>query len=439
MESDLGANQLKGQSTDGETVSLRAEAECMREREAATREILEVISESRDNEQPVFEVILENASRLCNAPLAFLSLANAERTNVLIPAHRGTRSEFGSILDGFIEPITRTELVAVRPIADGQIVREDDIRDDETYRKGDPRRRQMVDVEGARSVLGVPLIQRGKPLGAIILYRREVQPFTADDVSLIESFAAQAVIAIENVRQFKALENLNAELGNRVEEQVGEIERMGRLKRFLPSAVADTVISQGSDEMLSSHRALLGVLFCDIRGFTAFCETAEPEETIEILQTYHEEMGKLINAHGAGVDHRMGDGIMVLFNDPLPCDDPAGDAVRLAIAMRARMAELSMQWKRLGYRLGFGVGVSLGYATVGMVGFEGRFDYTASGTAINLASRLCDEAEDGEILLSPRAGVAVEDDFQIESRGEIHLKGIREPVDVFRLAGTATT
>ena len=351
MESDLGANQLQGQSTDGDTVSLRAEAERMREREAATREILEVISESRDNEQPVFETILENASRLCNAPLAFLSLANAERTNVLIPAHRGTRSEFGSILDGFIEPISRTELVAVRPIADGQIVREDDIRDDETYRKGDPRRRQMVDVEGARSVLGVPLVQRGKPLGAIILYRREVQPFTADDVSLIESFAAQAVIAIENVRQFKALENLNAELGNRVEEQVGELERMGRLKRFLPSAVADTVISQGSDELLSSHRALLGVLFCDIRGFTAFCETAEPEETIEILQTYHEEMGKLINAHGAGVDHRMGDGIMVLFNDPLPCDDPAGDAVRLAIAMRARMAELSMQWKRLGYRL----------------------------------------------------------------------------------------
>ncbi len=135
----------------------------------------------------------------------------------------------------------------------------------------------------------------------------------------------------------------------------------------------------------------------------------------------------------------MGDGIMVLFNDPLPCDDPAGDAVRLAIAMRARMTELSRQWKRLGYRLGFGVGISLGYATVGMVGFEGRFDYTASGTAINLASRLCDEAEDGEILLSPRAGIAVEDDFQIETRGEINLKGIREPVEVLKLADPVTT
>jgi len=208
---------------------------------------------------------------------------------------------------------------------------------------------------------------------------------------------------------------------------------MGRLKRFLPAAVADTVVSSGSEDMLKSHRALLGVLFCDIRGFTAFCETAEPEETIEILQTYHQEMGRLIKAHGAGVDHRMGDGIMVLFNDPLPCKDPAGDAIRLAMDMRESMARLCKGWKRLGHRLGFGVGVSLGYATVGMVGFEGRFDYTASGTAVNLAARLCDEAQDGEILLSPRAAIAVEDENNVTSKGEMVLKGIREPIEVFRL------
>lgn len=173
------------------------------------------------------------------------------------------------------------------------------------------------------------------------------------------------------------------------------------------------------------------------KRFTAFCETAEPEETIEVLQTYHEEMGKLIDAHGAGVDHRIGDGIMVLFNDPLPCDDPAGNAVRLALAMRARMSELCQRWKKIGHRLGFGVGVSLGYATVGMVGSGGRFDYTASGTAINLASRLADEAQDGEILLSPRARTAVEDRFPVELRGEFTLKGIREPVEVFRLTDIA--
>jgi adenylate cyclase len=190
--------------------------------------------------------------------------------------------------------------------------------------------------------------------------------------------------------------------------------------------------------MLTSHRALLGILFCDIRGFTAFCERAEPEETIEVLQTYHEEMGRLISESTASVDHRMGDGIMVLFNDPLPCDDPAGDAVRLAMAMQARMAQLCKSWKRLGHRLGFGVGVSLGYATVGMVGSEGRQDYTASGTAVNLASRLCDQAADGETLLSPRAHIATEGDFDAEPFGEITLKGIQDPLEVFRVVGAKT-
>ena len=279
----------------------------------------------------------------------------------------------------------------------------------------------------------MPLMRNGLAIGAIGMRRIDPKGFTQKQIQLSQTFAAQAVIALENVRQFMALESLNAELAVRVQEQVVEIERMGRLKRFLPVAVADTVISSGSEKILESHRALLGVLFCDIRGFTAFCETAEPEETIEVLQTYHEEMGKLINAHGAGVDHRMGDGIMVLFNDPLPCEDPAGDAVRLAIALRERMVELCKGWKKLGHRLGFGVGISLGYATVGMVGYEGRYDYTASGTSVNLAARLCELAEDGEILLSPRAYTAIEDDFKATSEGEVSLKGIREPVEIYKL------
>ncbi len=430
---------MEGQSTVSEMASVRAENDRMREREAATREILQVISQSRDDEAPVFDAILENACRLCNAPLAYLSMTTEDRAYVISPARRGAFEKFGVTLDKLRVPLAESRLALARAISECRVFREDDIANHELYTSGDPNRVSMVDDEGARSLMVVPLISKGVGIGSITLYRRKVDPFQDDDVTLVESFASHAVIAIENVQQFKALESLNAELGDRVEEQVEEIERMGKLKRFLPAAVADTVVSQGSEKMLSSHRALLGVLFCDIRGFTAFCETAEPEETIEVLQTYHEEMGKLINAHGAGVDHRMGDGIMVLFNDPLPCDDPAGDAVRLAIAMRERMAQLCTQWKRLGYRLGFGVGVSLGYATVGMVGFEGRFDYTASGTAINLAARLCDEAEDGEILLSPRAGIAVEDAFLMENRGELSLKGIREPIEVSRLTGTAAT
>ncbi|WP_299656158.1 GAF domain-containing protein [uncultured Tateyamaria sp.] len=404
------------------------------EREAATREILQVISQSPDDERPVFDAILSNASRLCNAPLAFLPMANAERTHVTVPAFRGVRPDFATALDEFREPMASSRLVAVRAVAEARVILSDDLVNDPQFPASGRWRYELVETEGARSVLLVPLMQGDIAIGAIMLYRREIAPFSPDDLELVRTFAAQAVIAIENVRQFRALETLNAELGERVDAQVGEIERMGKLKRFLPAAVADTVVSSGSEDMLKSHRALLGVLFCDIRGFTAFCETAEPEETIEVLQTYHQEMGKLINAHGAGVDHRMGDGIMVLFNDPVPCDDPAGDAVRLALAMRTRMQELCKDWKRLGHRLGFGVGVSLGYATVGMVGYEGRSDYTASGTAVNLAARLCDMAEDGQILLSPRAATAVEDDIDVAPVGEVTLKGIRAPVEVFRLS-----
>lgn len=404
------------------------------ERERATSEVLEIISQSRDDETPVFRAILERAERLCGADGSGLQLLNETGTHLRMLALMGTDK-------GSFPPGTEFDLngpagmcVAVR---ERRVVHIEDLKDTELYRQGHEGRRKLVDVECRRTHLNVPLMRDGTAFGNITLGRDEVKPFTPDQIALVETFAAQAVIAIENVRQFKALETLNAELGDRVEEQVGEIERMGRLKRFLPSAVADTVVSSGSEEMLKSHRALLGVLFCDIRGFTAFCESAEPEETIEVLQTYHEEMGKLINAHGAGVDHRMGDGIMVLFNDPFPCDDPAGDAVRLAIAMRERMAELCITWKKIGHRLGFGVGVSLGYATVGLVGFEGRVEYSASGTAINLASRLCDDARDGEILLSPRVRIAVEDYFQIELRDEKTFKGIREPVEVFRIMDAA--
>ena len=401
------------------------------EREEATRRILSVISQSRDDENPVFNVIVENAAQLCATHHAGLILVDENRENVVLAAMRST--DYIGLSVGDTVSLHGGSATSAGCIFEGRVVHFEDLANDELYKQGDPHRRLLVDRAGARSLLNVPLILGKQAIGAISLQRNEVKPFTQDEIAMVQGFAAQAVIAIENVRQFRALETLNAELGDRVDEQVGEIERMGRLKRFLSPAVADAVVSSGGEEILGSHRALIGILFCDIRGFTAFCETAEPEETIEFLQTYHEEMGKLINAHGAGVDHRWGDGIMVIFNDPFPCEDPAGDALRLALAMREKMAEICQRWKRLGHRLGFGVGISLGYATVGMVGSEGRFDYTANGTAVNLAARLCDHAEDGEILLSPRAYTAVEDDFQAESIGKMTFKGIRQPVEVFRV------
>ena len=273
------------------------------------------------------------------------------------------------------------------------------------------------------------------PIGVITVMRSQAGFLANRYIELLKTFADQAVIAIENVRRFKELEVLNTDLEARVETQVKDLERFGRLRRFLSPQVADAVVSTGEENLLASHRALIATLFCDIRGFTAFCEAAEPEETIEVLQTYHQEMGKLIVEHGAGVDHRSGDGIMVIFNDPLPCEKPAHDALHLAIEMRARMAELCSRWKRLGYRLGFGVGISLGYVTAGMVGSEGRQEYTASGTAVNMAARLCDEAEDGEILISPRCYAAIEGDFAAELRGETNLKGIAAPIEIYRVIG----
>ena len=409
-------------------------------REAASREILQIINRSRADPQPVFEAILEHGARLCSAPHAILLMRNADDTHLELAASNSAESAFVDHIRNEPHRLDNSNSIAVSALHEMKVSHVVDIRSDKRMEAPAPQLSVASEVEGMRTVLIVPLVLEGRAVGVICLYKLEVSAFSDDEIELVRTFAEQAVIAIENAHQLNALQArtqeiqaLNASLEQRVQDQVGEIERMGRLKRFLPAAVADTVVSRGSDKILSSHRALLGVLFCDIRGFTAFCETAEPEETIEVLQNYHEEMGKLINDHGAGVDHRMGDGIMVLFNDPLPCDDPAGEAIRLAIAMRKRMAEICGKWKRLGHRLGFGVGVSLGYATVGMVGYEGRYDYTASGTAVNLAARLCDRAEDGEILLSPRAYTAVEGDFSGEPTGEVSLKGIREPVEVYRL------
>lgn len=406
------------------------------EREAATRQVLEVISRSRDDEQPVFDAILRSAVELCDAHAGRLVLVNDARTRTTTVAECGPNSGTFFVGQQFDLAASYTPQTAIRQ---RQSLTVDDVREGTSYRDRDPLVVQMVEQDGARSLLAVPLLSNDVGIGAIALNRTQLQPFRPDEIMLIETFAAQAVIAIENVRQFRALEArtaevqaLNASLEARVEDQVGEIERMGKLKRFLPAAVADAVVTQG-EEMLSSHRALIAVLFCDVRGFTAFCETAEPEETIELLQTYHQEMGRLIAEHGAGVDHRSGDGIMVIFNDPLPCDDPAGDALNLARAMHARMTEICASWRKLGHRLGFGAGLSLGYATVGMVGYEGRYDYTANGPAVNLAARLCEVAADGEILLAPRAFIALEDRVEAEPAGELILKGIAKPVEAMKV------
>lgn len=229
--------------------------------------------------------------------------------------------------------------------------------------------------------------------------------------------------------QAAKLSEWSATLETRIEEQVAQLDRLSRLRRFLSPQVADLIVEAGDDSILQSHRREIATLFCDLRGFTAFSETGEPEEVMEVLQRYHETMGRLIYEHDGAIDHRAGDGIMIIFNDPIPCDEPALRAVRLALAMRLAMRPLTEEWRKLGHDLGFGVGVSLGYATLGMVGFEGRYDYTANGSAVNLAARLCDEARDGQILISGRAYATLDGAIEVEPLGSLDLKGFHRPIE----------
>ena len=222
-------------------------------------------------------------------------------------------------------------------------------------------------------------------------------------------------------------------LERRVAEQLAELERVNRFRRFLSPQLADVIVSSGGDKLLESHRREITVVFCDLRGFTAFAETAEPEEVMVVLRAYHQAMGKLIFRHEGTLERFAGDGLMVFFNDPVPCPDPATRAVQMAVGMRERVGELEVEWRKRGFRLEFGVGIALGYATLGKIGFEGRFDYGAIGTVTNLAARLCDAARGGQILVSQRVYAAVEGQVEAEPVGELSLKGFLKPTPAFNV------
>jgi class 3 adenylate cyclase/HAMP domain-containing protein len=236
--------------------------------------------------------------------------------------------------------------------------------------------------------------------------------------------------------QKSELEDLNENLQQKVIKQVEEIERIGRLRRFLPPQVADLIMSSGGEKQLESHRREITALFCDLRGFTSFAENTDPEDVMMLLRAYHAAIGKIIHKYEGTLERFVGDGVMVIFNDPVPLPNPALQAVKTAIAIREAMDQLVETWNRMGYGIGFGIGISHGYATMGTIGFEGRFDYAAIGTVANVASRLCDEANSSQILISVRVLMAVEDAVEVEQVGEFELKGIRLPVSVYNVIGS---
>jgi adenylate cyclase len=225
----------------------------------------------------------------------------------------------------------------------------------------------------------------------------------------------------------------NRTLEQRVQEQVAQLERLSRLKRFFSPQLAELIVTGGADDPLKTHRREVTVVFLDLRGYTSFAETAEPEEVMGVLREYHAAMGQLVLGHGGTLERFAGDGMMVFFNDPVPVDDHTERAVRMAVAMRAAMTGLAARWRKRGYDLEIGVGIAHGYATIGAIGFEGRWDYGAIGTVTNLAFRLCGDAKPGQILISGRVLAAVEELVDAEPIGELPLKGFSKPVPVFNL------
>jgi class 3 adenylate cyclase/CheY-like chemotaxis protein len=230
--------------------------------------------------------------------------------------------------------------------------------------------------------------------------------------------------------QAAELGELNRTLEARVAEQVEELARMARLRRFLSPTLAEVVMERG-DSVLESHRRELAVLFADLRGWTDFSSGTEPEEVMSVVGSYHASMGELILKYEATVGWFAGDGLMVWFNDPIPCDDPAARAVRMAVEMREAMAALTASWRKRGHELDFSIGAALGYATIGRIGFEGRYDYGAVGSVLNLASRLCDAAEPGQILIGPRVLAEVEQLVEATPLGALELKGFGRPIEAF--------
>jgi GAF domain-containing protein len=403
------------------------------EQQTATANVLDVISRSAFDLHAVFKAVAESSVRLCGADRAFIFRFDGELLRMVVAFNSSPEFE-DWITQHPIRPGKHSG--AARAALERSTIHIPDVQADPEFTYG------AKGFEPIRTVLAVPILKGADLLGVMILNRLEVRPFSDQQIALVETFADQAAIAIENVRLLEELrerteqvEKLNQHLEQRVTDQVDEIERMSRLRRFLPPQVADLIVASGAEKQLESHRREITALFCDLRGFTGFTESADAEDVMALLRDYHAAIGEIIIKYNGTLERYAGDGVMVVFNDPVPVENPALQAVLMALELRNALGALTATWSRLGHDIGFGIGIAHGYATLGTIGFEGRFDYAAIGTVSNVASRLCDEAKPGQILISARVLVAVEDAVQVEPVGEFELKGIRRPLAAYNVVG----
>jgi adenylate cyclase len=395
---------------------------------------LSVISSSPGELKPVFQTILENATRICEAKFGTLYLREGEGFRT-VAAHNAPPAYIEARTRELIRPAPDTALGGVA--ATKRVVHIADIKTIPSYVERKPDSVMPVELGGYRTVLAVPMLKNNELIGVITINRQDVRPFTDKQIALVQNFAAQAVIAIENARLLNDLNKLNQQLEQRVADQVGEIERMGRLRRFLPPQVADLIVASGTEKQLESHRREVTALFCDLRGFTGFSESSDPEDVMALLRDYHAAIGQIIIKYSGTLERYAGDGVMVVFNDPVPVENPALQAVLMALEMRDAIGALTETWQRWGHDIGFGIGIAHGFATLGTIGFEGRFDYAAIGTVSNVASRLCDEAKPGQILINPRVLTKVENAVTVEPVGEFTLKGIRRPMMAYNVLASS--
>jgi len=399
---------------DGDTLrelnaELRREQERANAREAAVRDVIQTIARTTFDLDAVLQTVVDRAVDLCHADTGHLARRDGDVYRVV--AFTSISAEYERLVRDRIYVPERGSMIG-RALLERRVVHVHDVLADPEYTLSDIQK-----AGGFRTILSVPMLREGSeaPIGALGVSRDEVRPFTDIEIRLVETFAGYAAVALENVRLFQTVERQRTELA-----------------RFAPQA-ANLLSSDEGEQLLAGHRREITALFCDLRGFTTFAETAEPEEVLGVLREYHSAVGKAVVANEGTVEHFAGDGLMGFFNDPAAISDHELAAVRAAEAVRGSFEHLATGWRKRGYELGLGIGIATGYATLGRIGFEGRYDYGAVGNVVILASRLSDAAGPGEILVSQRTHAAIDDRAESEALPDLHLKGFTRSVVAMRL------